>query len=115
MEQNGTLEIIRIILAGIISFTLPVSYILFGDPYLGDRQSIWGLFGIFCLLSPLASLFFLLMGYSLRFLFRYRLSPLFVDLALFLLIFGFLNHAATTAKYIDKPTNPPPFNRTQGG
>ena len=106
MKHKVILAIIRIILSGIISFTLPASYLLFGDPYPGDGQNAFGVDLNFWLLSSLASLYFLLMGYSLRFLFRYRLSPLFVDLVLFLLIFGFLNHAATTAKYIDKPTNP---------
>ena len=115
MKHKVTLAIIRIILSGIISFTLPASYLLFGDPYPGDGQNAFGLVIIFWLLSSLASLFFLLMTYSLQYLSRNRLSPLFVDLVLFLLIFGYLDYAGATVKYIDKPTNPPPFNRTQGG
>ena len=106
MEHKVTLTIIRIILAVVISFALPVSHILV-NPDSGGPHGASGAGAIlFFFRSSLAALIFLLIGYSLRFLFRNRLSPLFVDLVLFLLIFGFLDYAGATVKYIDKPTNP---------
>ena len=109
MEHKVTLTIIRIILAVVISFALPVSHILV-NPDSGGPHGASGAGAIlFFFRSSLAALIFLLIGYSLRFLFRNRLSPLFVDLVLFLLIFGVLADVGIKAQTSDSFPYVDPF------
>ncbi len=102
------MRMLRLLLLIGIIFALPISHVLYGEPYPGDGQSGFGFIMIFGFVGVIAGIVFLALSALARYFFKERgwKPSLLPEIILFLIMAGYLIHTGIKAEYTDTKTEP---------